>query len=318
MLTRYVIRRESTTILPGHFTMNRLFISTCGLIFGHVIVAYLSWYAVNKNAPPGYVLPDNGAGILLWATRPRASFATFLVNGLFVFSDLRCAQEQREGYFAECDRVIERIEREYRGYIVHYNYWEQEEMRKKAIASLPKPPASPNNVFLKTCVTSFLAEAHICLIGVSIWYNFFGYTEPFDDISSEHQECRLHLVGAAKIVNGEYKLSFPRCSAATNRTILLARAGLSYSAVLFVAFVLLPVWFLSSRRCCASTSLGGLFKWMIVCWVPATGIFAFSFMLWKAFLDGTSDEDYCIVGTKKLDLIYGLWAVILAIWRQAV
>ena len=75
---------------------------------------------------------------------------------------------------------------------------------------------------------------------------------------------------------------------------------------------------MSCRRCCGTTTLYGLFSWMAVIWLFAVGTYVFSWMMWLAFLNDTSDEAYCVGDIKMLHVIYIVYPVLLGLWRQVV
>jgi hypothetical protein len=300
--------------------MTRLFLSTCGSIAFHVLAAYLSGLLVVAGTPNGYFATGAELGLVVWSTRPRATFAVFLVNAVFAFWDLHTQKKQRERIMDEATKRVQFVDRQY-----HHNPFSMDfvhqDRREAAVASVPAEPA-PYNIFLKTCVTAFLTEAHVNLVGVPLWFSF-GFQADSIEFYKEQAygqpegktRCAIDMYASA-YKNGETKK--PTCSYATNKRIDIAKMGITVSTIGFTAFVLLPVWVLAVRRCCGSTSLGGLFKWMLFCWAFATGTFAFSFMLWQAILNGTADEDFCIISVKKLDAIYIALPFVLAMWRQIV
>jgi hypothetical protein len=204
--------------VPGHFGMTRLFISTCGSVLFVVFAAWLSTFAILSG------LPDNDTwdpsvsalvDLVAWSTRPRATFAVFLVNAGFAWHDMRSTAIDRERFLDQCNSKVHIVMRAYKAEQMSYLY--QRDLVQATLDTVPVK-ITPMNVFLKTCITSFLTEAHVNLTGVTVWFYWFWSTEYNSDGT---EACRIPLVGAMK--QSDTSSGWPSCPHSTNRTLQVAR-----------------------------------------------------------------------------------------------
>jgi hypothetical protein len=189
------------------------------------------------------------------------------------------------------------------------------------------------NPFLTTCVSATITEAHIALVGVSLWaqpalqrawvMRIYRY--------QDRAPCLFNVLGT---VNETDWLSMAMvgpsltCTEHTNNQIVIASFGLWVTALPITALVVFYLW--SSLCCCRwSDSKDGrakaykawydrALKWFSFVWFFLAGSFAFSWVLWSAFLNGTSDQGYCISNINALDGLFIGYPLVLAIWRQII
>jgi hypothetical protein len=62
----------------------------------------------------------------------------------------------------------------------------------------------------------------------------------------------------------------------------------------------------------------GFFTCFSFMWIFVVLSFAFSWLMWSSFLDGTADKDYCVGSTSGLTIVYIVYPLLLAIWREIV
>jgi hypothetical protein len=169
----------------------------------------------------------------------------------------------------------------------------------------------PANVFLSTCITTLITEAHINLVSVSVWtFPTIGYKDStYTYRDKDRAACLFNVPG----INWKSLI----CTKETNQQFMTASYGLWATILSFDLILLLPLWYMSCRRCGGTTTLSP-FAWMIVLALIAVGTFSFSWIMWLAFLNGTADEDYCVSDIRSLNAVNIVYPILLGIWRQIV
>ncbi|KAH7146641.1 hypothetical protein B0J13DRAFT_664099 [Dactylonectria estremocensis] len=312
LIGRYIIRKKLPAgTEPGKFSLNRLCVSTIGSIAHVVLGAYLSGLAIERSCPDGSYCFSAAAGLLTWASRPRATWAVFAFN--FPFAVWCYTQDKRQRH-AERLRTFGASAPAY-CYSVDGGYVNSAD--PVASSSTPQPGPIKRwtaNPFLTTCLTTLITEAHVNLISISIWtYPTIGYKDStylYQSGPNSKAVCLFDVPG----INSKTL----QCTAETNDKFIIASYGLWGTVVSFDAVLLLPLWYMSFRRYGGRKTTLPAFAWMVSLAVLAVGIFVFSWMMWLAFLNGTSDEDYCVGDIELVNAVNIAYPVLLGIWRQIV
>ncbi|KAM5353163.1 hypothetical protein ACJ41O_000342 [Fusarium nematophilum] len=310
LVGRYVLRRKLPAgYEPGKFSLNRLCLSTIGSIAHVVLAAYLSGLVIELSCPPGSNCPSAAAGMLTWASRPRATWAVFVLNFPFAIWCYARDKRKRQGVRREASEVTTNS-------AFCYNVGARYGAAAGPVASgqVSQPGTTkrwPANPFLTTCLTTLITEAHVNLISVSIWtYPTIGYRDSTYDDPNIKAGCLFTVPG----INWQHL----ECPKEANQKFVTASYGLWATVVSFDAILLLPLWYMSLRRCGGRQTTLPPFAWMVSLAVLAAGIFAFSWMMWLVFLNATTDESYCVGDIKMLNVINITYPALLGIWRQIV
>ena len=358
-----------------------------GQIAFAILGAYLTGLAIERACPAGYVCPSAAYGLVVWATRPRATAAVFLANLPFALwreSNERTAANPDVApvaYFAngyngtnypgnDINISLARLYDNNQDSSSHLNHnsdnpWGRNPetyhpynpynnqlplsgkgTNKEHYASQNQPPRprrlERENLFLKSCMTTFLSEFFLCFVGIPIYfYPSSANTSPRQpDPAIDRFECAFVVpgmypdpysnvtnvtIGGTGTGNGNGNgttIAYPSyhyatCSAEANRLMAVAGIGMVAGFVLF-ALALVIVLIVGCVRARRSLRTWYRIGTWTAAWVPLAGATVFTWIMWVTFLSDTGEEDYCVGNMSAVDAVNIVQIVVLNIWRQAV
>jgi len=288
----------------------------------------------NACAKDGVLCGDGLSGILIWATRPRGTAGVFLANAIFAFwADAADRKVIAEAYpNRRSTRTAGHIPMLGFGMLCRPQKEESMQWGRGSDKLLANP-------FLTTCVSAMITEAHIAMIGVLYWSqpslqrdSVMGSYRYQDQAPCLFDLAGTVLLNVSAITSPGYESHQTNCTEHTNNEMVVASFGLWVTVVSFTALVLFYLWFSFCYGCCCGSrskdngSKNGMNRgwyyracfWFSFAWFFLAGSFAFSWLMWSAFLNGTSDQDYCISNINALDALFISYPCVLALWRQLI
>jgi hypothetical protein len=97
--------------------------------------------------------------------------------------------------------------------------------------------------------------------------------------------------------------------------------GFIASTMLFTGALILPLWWCAWRKWKSgsrTTDLRRLNLFLWILWVFTVSTFVFSWLFWRALLNGSSEDQYCVEEGSLIDAVYLTLPVLLGVWRHGV
>ncbi|KAK0649099.1 hypothetical protein B0T16DRAFT_456542 [Cercophora newfieldiana] len=328
LLSYYLLRRRRP-FRPGRATL-----SITGQIAFAILGAYLTGLVIQRSCPPGYRCPSAAYGLVVWATRPRATAGVFLVN--LPFALWRRHSERRAA-----NPVVAPVRFDNASYsLTHLNPKDQDQSHhhawgpdpasynpyhhaqhnlptQAATTTVPPHRAERENLFLKTCITASMTELFLCFIGVPIYFlPASANTAPYQPDPKVNRFVCLFDIPSMYLETSSSRRHYTLCSPEANSTMGVAAIGMLGGFVLFALAVVAIAGVGCSRR--EKREEGYILPVWTVAWVPLVVATVFTWIMWVTFLKDTGDEEYCVGNMGQVDAVNIVQIVVMNIWRQVV
>lgn len=183
-------------------------------------------------------------------------------------------------------------------------------------AALAPRRTERENLFLKTCMTTSLAEFFICFIGVPIYFlPAIENTSPYQPNPKINRfECRFRIPSMYDERSAERHYTL--CSPDANSVMATAAIGMLAGFVLFGLAVVIVAAVSCAKR--TRREEGYCLPVWLVAWVPLVVATVFTWIMWLTFLNDTGYDGYCVGNMGQVDAVNIVQIVVLNLWRQLV